>query len=80
MIADAKRRPGKPYVLGQWCNQSAQWSFADEAADYLLGVFMAMNSDWDGIVRRGVFIHPLVWGEGPAGTVGGKHSFRSPRC
>ena len=36
----------------------------------------AMNSDWDGIVRRGIFIFPQVWGEGPAGTKGGEDIFQ----
>ena len=67
-------------MLGQWCNQSMPaWSFPHEAADQLLGVFTAMNADWDAIVRRGMFIFPLVWGEGPAGTEGARTSFRSPR-
>ena len=35
-----------------------------------------MNADWDGIVRRGVFIFPQVWGAGPAGTVGGEDIFQ----
>ena len=64
-------------MLGQWCNQTTPaWSFSDEAADFLLGVYMAMNSDWDGVVRRGVFLYPQVWGEGPAGTVGGEDLFQ----
>ena len=79
-IADVKRRPDRPYVLGQWCNQTTPaWSFPHEAADQLLGVYTAMTADWDGLVRRGVFLYPHVWGEGPAGTVGGEDIFRSPR-
>ncbi len=35
-----------------------------------------MDADWDGIVRRGIFIYPHVWGEGPAGTNGGEDIFR----
>jgi hypothetical protein len=78
-IANAKRRSDRPYVLGQWCNQTVPaWSFAHEAADHLLGAYTAMNADWDGIVRRGVFIFPHVWGEGPAGTVGGEDIFQLP--
>ena len=76
-IADVKRRADRPYVLGQWCNQTIPaWSFPHEAADHLLGVYTAMNSDWDGVVRRGVFLFPQVWGEGPAGTVGGEDIFQ----
>ena len=80
-IAAVKRRADRPYVLGQWCNQTTPaWSFPDEAADYLLGVYMAMNSDWDGVVRRGVFLYPQVWGEGPAGTVGGEDLYQIPEA
>ncbi len=80
-IAGIKRRADRPYVLGQWCNQTTPaWSFPDEAADYLLGVYMAVNSDWDGVVRRGVFLYPQVWGEGPAGTVGGEDLYQIPEA
>jgi hypothetical protein len=75
--ARVKRRPDRPYVLGQWCNQTyGAWSYPHEAADQLLGAFTAMDADWDGIVRRGLFIYPLLWGEGPAGTNGGEDIFR----
>ena len=64
-------------MLGQWCNQtSPAWSFPHEAADHLLGAFMAMNADWDGLVRRGVFVFPQVWGEGAVGTAGGEDIFQ----
>ena len=79
-LAAIKRRPDRPYVLGQWCNQTqGAWSFPHEAADQLLGVYTALDGDWDALVRRGIFIFPLTWGEGPAGTVGGEESSRSPR-
>jgi hypothetical protein len=75
--ANLKRRSDHPYVLGQWCNQSIPaWSFPHEAADGLLGAYTAMNSDWDAIVRRGIFIFPQVWGDGPAGTRGGEDIFQ----
>jgi hypothetical protein len=76
-IAGQKRAAERPYVLGQWCNQSnSAWSFPDEAGDFMLGAYMAMNSDWDGVVRRGIFVFPLVWGAGAAGTVGGEDIFQ----
>ena len=76
-VADAKRRAGQPYVLGQWCNQTLPaWSFPHEAADHLLGAFTAMSGDWDGLIRRGLFLFPSLWGEGPAGTVGGEDIFQ----
>jgi hypothetical protein len=77
-IANVKRRNStKPYVLGQWCNQTIPaWSYPHEAADQMLGAFLAMTADWDGLVRRGVFLFPSVWGEGPAGTVGGEDLYQ----
>ena len=77
--ADKKRRNDRPYVLGQWCNQtSGAWSFPTEAADFLLGVYTAGVEDWDALVRRGVFIYPVNWGDGPAGLVGGEDIYQLP--
>ena len=76
-IAAQKHPAGRPYVLGQWCSLTTPaWSFPDESADFMLGTFLAMNADWDGLVRRGVFLFPVVWGAGPAGTVGGEDIFQ----
>ena len=79
LVADAalKRRTDRPYVLGMWCTQtSGAWSFPHEAADQLLGAYVALKADWDGLVRRGIFVFPLTWGEGPVGTVGGEDIFQ----
>jgi hypothetical protein len=76
-FADRKRRRDRPYVLGQWCNQTGgAWSSPYEAADFLLGVYTAMAGDWDALVRRGVFIYPSTWGSGPVGTAGGEDLFQ----
>jgi hypothetical protein len=76
-LADYKRRLDRPYVVGQWCNlTSGAWSYPHEAADQLLGVYTAMVEDWDALVRRGVFLYPQTWGDGPAGTVGGEDIFQ----
>ncbi len=76
-FAALKRRPDRPYVVGQWCNQtSGAWSFPREAADQLLGVYTAVVGDWDALVRRGVFVYPSTWGDGPSGTVGGDDIFQ----
>jgi hypothetical protein len=78
-FADIKRRTDRPYVLGQWCNQTfGAWSFPTEAADYLLGIYTAGVEDWDAIVRRGVFIYPVNWGDGPSGLIGGDDIFQLP--
>ena len=72
-----KRRPDRPYVLGLWCNQTrGAWSYPHEAADQILGAYTATVGDWDAMVRRGIFLFPLTWGEGPAGTVGGEDIFQ----
>ena len=77
LIAAIKRRPDRPYVVGQWCNQTqGAWSYPHEAADQLLGVYTALAGDWDALVRRGIFLFPVTWGEGPAGTVGGEDIFQ----
>ncbi len=76
-LANLKRRTDRPYVVGQWCNQTrGAWSASTEAADHLLGVYTAVVEDWDALVRRGIFLYPMTWGEGPAGTVGGEDVFQ----
>ena len=75
--AAMKRRPDRPYVLGQTCNfTNGAWSSTHEAADQMLSVYTALSGDWDGLVRRGIFLFPVNWGEGPAGTVGGEDIFQ----
>jgi hypothetical protein len=77
--AGRKATTGKPYVVGQWCPQTnGVWAYPHEAADQLLAAVTASNEDWDALVRRGVFVFPRVWGEGPAGTVGGEDIFQIP--
>ncbi len=72
-FAAIKRRPDRPYVLGPWCNHTqGAWSLPLEAADLMLGVYTGMTADWDAVVRRGIYVFPTTWGEGPAGTVGGE--------
>ena len=36
----------------------------------------AVHEDWDALVRRGIFLFPLEWGEGAAGTVGVEDIFQ----
>jgi hypothetical protein len=76
-MAKIKRRDDRPYVVGQWCDQaSGAWAFPYEAGDLLLGVYTAGAGDWDALVRRGIFVYPQVWGEGPSGTAGGEDIFQ----
>jgi hypothetical protein len=76
-MAHIKHRRDRPYVVGQWCNQAqGAWAFTHEAADFLLGATTAAAGDWDGLVRRGIFVYPQLWGEGPSGTVGGEDVYQ----
>ena len=76
-VTAIKRRSDRPYVLGPWCNQTQEaWSYTYESADLMMGVYTGLTADWDAVIRRGIFIFPLTWGEGPAGTVGGEDIFR----
>jgi hypothetical protein len=78
-MAAVKRRADRPYVLGMWCNQtSGAWSFPCEAADQIFTAYTASTANWDGIVRRGIFIYPKTWGEGPAGTAGEGDIYQVP--
>ncbi len=78
-LAASKRRADRPYVVGHWCNQTlGAWSLPTEAADMILGVYMAATEDWDALVRRGVFAYPVTWGEGAAGGLGGEDIYRIP--
>ncbi|MBV8610462.1 MAG: hypothetical protein JO034_23765 [Singulisphaera sp.] len=77
--AAPKRKPDRPYAVGQWCNQTqGAWAFRFEAADLLLGSQIALAEDWDALVRRGVFLHPRVWGSNATGTGGGEDIFQIP--
>jgi hypothetical protein len=77
--ASKKRRAEKPYVLGQWCDYTqGVWASSYEAAEQLLAAEIAATEDWDGIVRRGLFVHPAAWGASAPGTGGGEDIFQVP--
>jgi hypothetical protein len=73
------RSRAMPYVVGQWCfvTQGA-WGLPTEAADVMLASAMASAEDWDGLVRRGYFMYPQVWGTNSAGTGGADDVFQLP--
>jgi hypothetical protein len=78
-FAKIKRREDRPYVVGQWCDQSSgAWALTHEAGDVMLAAHTAGAGDWDALVRRGIFVYPQVWGEGPSGTVGGEDLYQLP--
>ncbi len=77
--AGRKRKAEKPYVVGQWCSQTmGAWALPYEGADLILASAIAVAEDWDAIVRRGIFVHPLVWGAAAAGTGGEEDIFAIP--
>ena len=77
--AGVKRKPEKPYVVGQWCDfTEGVWASPFEAAEQLLAAAAAASQDWDALVRRGVFVHPEVWGSAAPGTGGIEDIFQIP--
>lgn len=79
--ASRKRKADRPYVVGQWCQQTqGAWADPYEAADVLLASLTASTEDWDALVRRGLFLHPAAWGSGASGTSGGEDIFQVPQA
>jgi hypothetical protein len=81
LIAEAaqKRKTDRPYVVGQWCDYTqGVWASPYEAAEQLLAATTARSEDWDGLVRRGVFVYPEAWGSAAPGTAGGEDIFQVP--
>jgi hypothetical protein len=77
--AAQKRRKDRPYVVGQWADQTlGAWALPFEGADGMLAVMTARVEDWDGLVRRGIFLFPEVWGSAATGTGGGEDFFQVP--
>ncbi len=74
-----KRKTDRPYVVGQWASQTTgAWATPYEGADLLLAAETASREDWDGLIRRGVFMFPKDWGADAAGTGGGEDIFSLP--
>ena len=74
-----KRRPDRPYVVGQWCDYTAGvWASPYEAAEQMLAAATAASEDWDALVRRGLFLWPEDWGKAAPGTSGGEDIFQLP--
>ena len=77
--AGHKRKTDRPYVVGQWCHQTrGAWALPLEAGDVMLASVTAASEDWDALVRRGVFLHPEVWGADATGTGGGEDVYQIP--
>jgi hypothetical protein len=78
-LAAKKRKPDRPYAVGQWCDQtSGAWALPYEGADLMLAAQTASAEDWDALVRRGIFSQPIPWGASATGTGGGDDIFAVP--
>ncbi len=75
-ISISKRQKEMAYVMAQWCTQSqGAWALPTEAVDILLGAYSARILDFDGLIRRGLSVHPEIWGESATGTGGDRNIF-----
>ena len=80
-MAGKKRQPSRPYVVGQWCDQtSGAWAMPYEGADLMLAALTASSEDWDALVRRGIFMFPEAWGSAATGTGGAPDIFQVPEA
>lgn len=78
-MAARKRRPDRPYVVGQWAVPTfGAWAAPHEGADLIAAAATAAAEDWDALIRRGVFLFPRIWGASAAGTGGGEDIFNLP--
>ncbi|WZO96561.1 hypothetical protein EP7_003559 [Isosphaeraceae bacterium EP7] len=78
---DGKRKDDHPYVIGQWCDQTnGAWAQAFEGAELLLAARTMAAKDWDAMARRGIFLHPKVWGSASPGTGGAEDIYRIPEA
>jgi hypothetical protein len=79
--AAAKRKVDRPYVVGQWCQQTmGAWANRYEAADVLVASLLAAHEDWDALVRRAIFVYPEIWGSNSAGTGGVEDIYQIPEA
>ena len=78
-MAKLKRKPDRPYVVGQWAVPSfGAWAMPFEGADLILAAAAASVEDWDALIRRAVFLFPDVWGASASGIGGGEDIFNIP--
>ena len=74
-----KQKLDRPYVLGQWCDQTfGAWAIPYEGPDLMIASVTALSDDWDAIVRRGIFVNPARWGFAAPGTSGGEDLYAVP--
>lgn len=79
--ANKKIRADRPYVVGEWASHTAgAWALPTEGADLIQFASQAALNRWDAIVRRGVALHPRVWGQAAPGTGGGTDQIVVPEA
>jgi hypothetical protein len=79
--AARKRKGDRPYVVSEWCaHTEGAWALPYEGADLMLAARVASVEDWDAFARRGVALHPKLWGYAPPGTTGGQDDFLAPEA
>lgn len=77
--ANKKRRPDRPYVVGQFAGHTrGAWALPYEGADFLAVAATAREQDWDGLVRRILYRYPEPWGNAAPGTTGGDDVIQIP--
>jgi hypothetical protein len=78
-LAEAKRAPSLPYVVGQHAHYTeGAWALPWEGPDLLFAAALARASGWDALVRRGVSRWPELWGRNASGTGTGQDVFVLP--
>jgi hypothetical protein len=77
-LAAKKRREGTPYAVGEWCERTeGAWANPYEGAGLLLMSWIAGRDGYAALTRRGVFLHPALWGASAPGTSGAGGSAHS---
>ena len=75
-LANLKRKPDRPYVVGQYADPTfGAWAAPYEGTDLICAASTAAAEDWDALTRRGIFLFPQAWGASAAGTGGGEDIF-----
>ena len=69
-------RTGPTFLGSGAITRKGHGPFRTRRPTMLLGAYSGLAGDWDGLVRRGIFVFPTTWGEGPVGTVGGEDIFQ----
>jgi len=78
-LANRKRQPDQPYVVGEYASHTeGAWALPFEGADLLMTALLGRSEGWDALVRRGIGPYPKAWGASAPGTGGGPDTHRFP--